>query len=53
MFKDILLMQKREIERILKESYIRRECHKKILDNNLIKIVIGPRRVGKSFFAII
>ena len=49
--KEILTLQKREIEAKLKESYIERSNSLK-LDNNLIKVIIGPRRAGKSFFAI-
>jgi predicted AAA+ superfamily ATPase len=49
--KDILTLQKREIEVKLKERYIERNQDLK-LDNDLIKVIIGPRRAGKSFFAI-
>ncbi len=49
--KEILTLQKREIETKLKESYIERNQDLK-LNNDLIKVIIGPRRAGKSFFAI-
>ena len=49
--KEILILQKREIETKLKEKYIERE-HNLKLNNNLIKVITGPRRAGKSFFAI-
>lgn len=49
--KDRLILQKREIESRLKEKYIERKSSLK-LNNNLIKVIIGPRRAGKSFFAI-
>ncbi|MDO8508931.1 MAG: ATP-binding protein [Nanoarchaeota archaeon] len=49
--KEILTLQKREIEAKLKENYIERNQNLK-LNNNLIKVIIGPRRAGKSFFAI-
>ena len=49
--KDIIILQKREIELRLKEKYINRNTDIN-LDNNLIKVIIGPRRAGKSFYAI-
>ena len=49
--KEILTLQKREIETKLKEKYIERNQNLK-LNNDLIKVIIGPRRAGKSFFAI-
>lgn len=52
MLKDILILQKRELERRLKETYIERESGALKLENPLIKVIIGPRRAGKSFFAV-
>lgn len=49
--KEILTLQKREIESKLKEKYIERNQDLK-LNNDLIKVIVGPRRAGKSFFAI-
>ncbi|MEK6875232.1 MAG: ATP-binding protein [Nanoarchaeota archaeon] len=49
--KEIITLQKREIEIKLKEKYIERNQNLK-LNNDLIKVIIGPRRAGKSFFAI-
>ncbi len=49
--KEIITLQKREIEVKLKEKYIERNQELK-LDNDLIKVIIGPRRAGKSFFAL-
>ena len=49
--RDILILQKREIETRLKEKYIERKTNI-TLNNNIIKVIIGPRRAGKSFFAI-
>jgi len=49
--RDILILQKREIETRLNEKYVERKTTIK-LDNNLIKVIIGPRRAGKSFYAI-
>lgn len=51
MIRDVLLIQKREIEKRLKEMYVDRNVDLKI-NNNMIKIVTGPRRAGKSFFAV-
>jgi hypothetical protein len=50
--KDIIEMQKREIDVILKEIYIERAEPKIDLTNSLIKVIIGPRRAGKSRFSI-
>ncbi|MEM4271101.1 MAG: AAA family ATPase, partial [Candidatus Pacearchaeota archaeon] len=52
MIKDIILIQKRELEAKFKEEYIERQTDCKKFDNDLIKVVIGPRRAGKSFFCI-
>ena len=49
--KEVINLQKREIETKLKEKYIERNQKLK-LDNDLIKVIIGPRRAGKSFFAL-
>ena len=49
--KEILTLQKREIETKLKEKYIERNQDLK-LNNDLIKVIVGPRRAGKSFFAL-
>jgi len=51
MIKDILIMQKQELDIKLKELYIQRKADYKKLDNPLIKVIVGPRRAGKSFFA--
>ncbi|MCX7725934.1 MAG: ATP-binding protein, partial [Chitinispirillaceae bacterium] len=52
MIKDILLTQKRELEEKFKEKYIERIFDEKRLKNDLIKVIIGPRRAGKSFLGI-
>lgn len=52
MIRDVLLIQKRELESKLKEKYIDRGINLKKLNNSLIKVITGPRRAGKSFFAI-
>ena len=52
MIRDILLVQKREIEQQLKQRYVERRCDMARLSHDLIKVVLGPRRAGKSFFAM-
>ncbi len=52
MIRDILLLQKRELEKKLKERYIEREALLKNMESDIIKVIIGPRRAGKSFFAV-
>jgi len=52
MIRDILLLQKRELERKLEEKYIDRGINQKKFSNDLIKVITGPRRAGKSFFVI-
>ncbi len=51
MVRAILELQKRELEDRRNEEYIERET-KLDIKNPLIKVIIGPRRAGKSFFAI-
>lgn len=54
MIKNTILEQKTRKDELLKEIYIPRyqtALLEKILNNNLIKVVLGPRRAGKSFFA--
>lgn len=52
MIKDILLKQKEELDSKLKEFYIEQELPSDKLNIPLIKVIIGPRRAGKSFFTI-
>lgn len=52
MIKDMLILQKRELEKTLKEKYLERNVKKISLESPLIKVIIGPRRAGKSFFAV-
>ncbi len=49
--KDILLVQKQELENKRKEEYIPRQARVE-LGSPLIQVVIGPRRAGKSFFVM-
>lgn len=52
MIKDILILQKREIEQRLQERYVERDFDMRRASHDLIKVVLGPRRAGKSFFAM-
>lgn len=49
---DVLLLQQRELELRLSEPYVQRDIPAPTLDDDLIKVIIGPRRAGKSFFAV-
>lgn len=54
MIKNTILEQKNRQEALLKEIYIPRYQTaklEKMMNNSLIKVVLGPRRAGKSFFA--
>lgn len=53
--KDIILKQKSEKERLLSLPYTERtksQMAKKWLGSDLIKVVLGPRRAGKSVFSL-
>jgi uncharacterized protein len=52
MLKDILLVQKREAERRLAEPYVDRDVPTARLSPHLVQVVVGPRRAGKSTFAL-
>lgn len=49
--KDRLIVQKREIEERGKEPYIERDMSLKGPGKNIINVIMGPRRAGKSTFA--
>jgi len=54
--KDVVSSQKLQKEQLLTLSYIDRTKEpfgKKWLDSNLIKVVLGPRRAGKSVFSLV
>lgn len=56
MIKDIVLQHKSERDMFISKSYILREklgLAKKSLDSDLIKIITGSRRAGKSVFSIL
>ncbi|MBI4043364.1 MAG: ATP-binding protein [Candidatus Diapherotrites archaeon] len=48
----VLVQQKAEVEKRLQETYIERDTGLKVgsTNDNLIRVIIGPRRAGKSFF---
>ena len=50
--RDILLVQQRDLMRMTGERYIERETEISGKDSSIIKVITGPRRAGKSFFAI-
>ena len=53
---DAIKLQKQERDQILSKSYINRAGineARKSLDSNLIKVIIGPRRAGKSIFGFL
>ena len=55
MQKDIILGQKQQKEQFFKLQYIPRTQDafgKKWLDSSLIKVVLGPRRAGKSVYSL-
>ncbi len=53
MLRDIILVQKRELENSLKEGYVERKVPTPPnLMNDLIQVITGPRRSGKSFYAV-
>ncbi len=52
MIRDILLIQQRELEKRIAERYIERDEELKEIGKDIINVVIGPRRAGKSFFLI-
>ncbi len=49
--KDILMEQKEELQTKLSELYIKRDVEVNIR-SPLIKVILGPRRSGKSFYAV-
>src|SRR3989344_3121560 len=52
MIRNKIIAQKEEIKKRSAEQYIERKVDPKKFEGNLIKVVIGPRRAGKSFLAI-
>ncbi|MBN2491401.1 MAG: ATP-binding protein [Planctomycetes bacterium] len=50
--RNVLLLQKREIELRFKEIFVRREVDTHRAAGDLIKVILGPRRAGKSLLAL-
>ena len=51
--RDIVETQKRELEQQLRRSYVERQLPPRSLaDTELIRVIIGPRRAGKSTLAV-
>lgn len=56
MIKDIILQHRAEKDKFLSKEYISREklnFARKFLASDLIKVIIGPRRAGKSVFSFL
>ncbi|MFH0986868.1 MAG: AAA family ATPase, partial [Candidatus Micrarchaeota archaeon] len=51
MIRDVLLLQKREMGAKLSEKYVERDAGAK-MSAGIINVIIGPRRAGKSCFAL-
>lgn len=52
MLKDVVITQRRELAERLKERYVPRDVSLGLENNELIKVILGPRRSGKSFLAM-
>lgn len=52
MLKDVVTSQMREVERKLAEPYVTRDARWPDGNDDMIRVVIGPRRAGKSFQAL-
>lgn len=50
--RDALILQRTELENRLKQPYIKRAVNINDAKSDMIKVIMGPRRAGKSFFAI-
>ena len=51
--KEVLLRQQEEKAAILRGNFVKRDVDmSKQLNNTLIKVIIGPRRAGKSYFCL-
>ena len=50
-FRDVLIEQKREWQELLKRPYVRRRVRVPAGFETLARVVLGPRRAGKSVFA--
>jgi len=52
MITDIVLGQKRELEQRMQEKYVPRGITFASAASDMIHVIIGPRRAGKSFFGM-
>jgi uncharacterized protein len=52
MVRDIITSQKKELELKGNQKYISRDASDIEMGSDLIKVIIGPRRAGKSFFGM-
>ena len=52
MLRDVVELQRRELEARLQEPYVERQLAIPLGDDSLIRVIIGPRRCGKSFLAM-
>jgi len=52
MIRDIVLSQKRELEQRMQEKYVPRSTNIAVGSSDMIHVIIGPRRAGKSFFGM-
>ena len=52
MLQDVVELQRRELEARLREPYVERQLAIPLGDDNLVRVIIGPRRCGKSFLAM-
>ena len=54
--RNVIIKQKQERDELLTRPYIHRDTKydkKELLSSQLIKLISGPRRVGKSVFALL
>ena len=52
MLRDILIMQKRELAKRLSDRYVVRSGKAAAGESDLVVVILGPRRAGKSFFGM-
>ena len=52
MLKDVVISQQRDLDAKMRQRYVERQLGDTLGDNDLIKVVLGPRRCGKSFLAM-
>lgn len=54
--KNIIIQQKQEKENLLSKNYVFREKFsfaQKFVDSDMVKVITGPRRAGKSIFSLL